>query len=94
MCVALPWCEQVSDHRPVAFARTLPAETHWNEGRLPVDAAKDARWLPLVMEAWHNSLIRDAAYANPIRQLVLLKRAVHEVTYRLASVRTEERRQQ
>ena len=76
VCVALPWCARASDHRPVAFARTLPDHTTLGKGRLPVEAAKDPRWLPLVMEAFHNSLIRDRAYDNPLRQLVLLKRAV------------------
>ena len=60
----------------MAFARTLPDTSTLKAGRLPTHAAKDPRWLPLVMEAFHNSLIRDAAYANPLRQLVLLKRAV------------------
>ena len=57
-----------------------------------MEAAKDPRWLPLVMAAFRNSLLRDRAYDNPPRQLVLLKRAVQQVTYNLAAVLAEERR--
>ena len=74
------------------FARTSPVEQHFGPTRFPLATTKDPRWLPLVKEAFFDRLLRGAAHANPIRQLVLLKRAINDVTYRLTAVRAEEQR--
>ena len=78
-CTALPWTP-LSAHRPISFARATPQRGQQGNRRLPQGPIQHADWPRRVALEFHNLASQDANGGNPIRRLVLIKRAIHTVT--------------
>ena len=85
-CFALP-ATHLSAHRAIAFSRRSGADTSRKRPVLTPRATSHPDFARRVVMEYHELLAHDALAATPIRQLVLIKRAMHTVA---ASMRREE----
>ena len=79
-CTALPW-NSASAHRPVAFARSSPGKNKGNA--LPPGPIGHSDWARRVTLEYNALLAEDALNENPIRRLIVAKRAIATVTKRM-----------
>ena len=80
-CAALLWTSW-SAHRPLSFSRICP--THGAKSRpLPQAPLDHPDWTRRVSLEYQEICSLDALSGNPLRRLVLMKRAVRTVTYRM-----------
>ena len=84
-CAALSWVPWLSAHRPVAFFRQKPAKHGGSNSniRLPTAPMNDPEWPQRVALQFGELQRGDDADDQPLRRLVLIKRAIVEVTRRM-----------
>ena len=78
-CVALPWTE-LSSHRPISFARRTPTKHNRTNPCLPTGPMDHKDWARRVALEYHAAVTNDDHGDNPLRRLVLAKRAIRSVT--------------
>ena len=78
-CTVLLWTS-LSAHRPISFARATPRPKHSSEKRLPQGPIRHPDWARRVALEYHARTSEDPLNTNPIRRLILAKRAIKDVT--------------
>lgn len=81
-CTALPWTP-LSSHRPVSFSRCKPTHKHNNPSTLPQAPLQHRDWARRVALDFHAAACDDPMGDDPIRRLILSKRATQSVTKRM-----------
>ena len=82
-CSALSW-NTLSAHRPVAFSRTKPKHDDTKNPIIPAEAIRHPDWARRVALCFQEVLRGDTRAENPVRQLVAIKRAMHDVSHALS----------
>ena len=88
-CAALAWAPHLSAHRAVSWSRLSTCRST-SSGTLPplsTSAFHHLDWRRRVSLAWGEAVRQDQLSENPFRRLVLLKRAIREVTLRMEKER-------
>ena len=91
-CVALEWKRGLSAHRPISFGRRRSCAHSFAERPLPPAAMEDPTW-PSRVSLRYEELRRDEPEAHqdqPLRKLVLMKKAIREVTLTMGKERRRE----
>ena len=83
-CAALAWCPELSAHRPIAFYRRSPQHEGQKLPPLPQHIFKKEDWKRRVILRLGELECGDYALSQPIRRLVLAKRAIREVSSAMA----------
>lgn len=78
-CTALPWTP-LSAHRPLSFSRSTPRRKKGALMSMPRGPTRHPDWPRRVALEYNALLSEDTRCENPIRRLLLVKRAMHTVT--------------
>jgi hypothetical protein len=80
-CSALLWT-RLSAHRPISFSRKKPSRAS-TLPRLPTTPLNHPEWPQRVSLEYQHLVTQEEGQDNPLRRLVLLKRAIKTVTIKM-----------
>lgn len=85
--MALPWCPELSDHRPLSFSRKVTTRDPSRLLPLGPEVARMPEWVDLTKQNFETLCRRDARGGLPLRRLQLLKRAMRIAAEELQAAR-------
>jgi len=78
--VALPWVDQLSAHRPIHWFRRLPSGRSLSQRPIRPESCRRSGWAEQVSLRYAERRKEDPVADSSFRRLVLLKRAIRDVT--------------